>query len=76
MPCGCADYTVIDQLTRAAISQAEGAIEGRAAQYEMPSPHATNFAFSRFEGARQYGNMYPLSLPLADMEASATERSD
>ena len=54
MPRGCADYTVLDQLTRAAISQAEGAIEGRAAQYEMPSPHATNFAFSRFEGARQY----------------------
>ena len=35
-------------------AMAEGAIEGRAAQYEMPSPHATNFAFSRFEGARQY----------------------
>ena len=74
MPRGCADYTVIDQLTRAAISQAEGAIEGRAAQYEMPSPHATNFAFSRFEGAEAPAPR--LSPPLADMEASATERSD
>ena len=55
-------------------AMAEGAIEGRAAQYEMPSPHATNFAFSRFEGAEAPAPR--LSPPLADMEASATERSD
>ena len=33
--------------------QAEGAIEGRADQYEVPSPYATDFAFSRFEGERR-----------------------
>ena len=28
---------------------AEGAIEGAAAMYELPSPYATGFAFSRFD---------------------------
>ena len=30
---------------------AEGAIEGTASMYDMPSSHDTRFAFSRFEGA-------------------------
>ena len=30
---------------------AEGAIDGNAAMYELAGPHATAFAFSRFEGA-------------------------
>ena len=32
-------------------AQAEGAIEGDASMYEVPFPHATTFAFSRFMSA-------------------------
>ena len=34
-------------------AQAEGAIEGSAAMYELPSPYATGFAFSRFDAEEQ-----------------------
>ena len=32
-------------------ANAEGAIEGSAAMYEVPSPYETRFAFSRFDAA-------------------------
>ena len=34
-------------------AMAEGAIEGEAAMYEVAAPHATKFAFSRFDGAQR-----------------------
>ena len=34
-------------------AQAEGAIEGEAALYEMPHAHATDYAFSRYDGEKQ-----------------------
>ena len=34
-------------------AMAEGAIEGSAALYELPSPYATGFAFSRFDAEEQ-----------------------
>jgi len=37
-------------------AQAEGAIEGSAALYELPSPYATGFAFSRFDAEEQVSN--------------------
>ena len=35
--------------------QAEGAIEGDASLYEVPSPYATQYVFSRFDGAERSG---------------------
>ena len=40
---------------------AEGAIEGSAALYEVPSPHATQYTFSRFDGAEAAAPMDELS---------------
>ena len=34
-------------------AMAEGAIEGSAAMYEVPSPYETRFAFSRFDAAER-----------------------
>ena len=34
-------------------ANAEGAIEGSAAMYEVPSPYETRFAFSRFDAAER-----------------------
>ena len=43
------DYPGEGEFTTTA--QAEGAIEGEAAMYEVPNSHAVGFAFSRFDGA-------------------------
>lgn len=53
-------------------AQAEGAVEGTANMYEMKSPFATEFAFSRFGAAE-------LALPASGLsskgaEATSTER--
>ena len=40
------EYPKAGEFTTSAM--AEGAIEGEAAMYEMPSPYSTQFAFSRF----------------------------
>jgi len=52
---------------------AEGAIDGTASQYELPGPHSTHFAFSRFDRAYLAA---PVSGALAGAsgEASSTER--
>ena len=51
--------------------QAEGAIEGTAALYELLGPHRTDFAFSRFDHADL---ATPVSWLAASGEASSTER--
>ena len=44
-------YPAAGRFTTSAM--AEGAIEGTAAMYEVASPHATDFAFSRFDAKPQ-----------------------
>ena len=51
---------------------AEGAIEGTASQYEVASPYATSFAFSRFGAAAIAGP--PHETVAAAVDASSTER--
>ena len=46
-------------------AQAEGAIDGSAASYEVPSAYATEFAFSRFVSA-------PRAVPVAELLPDAT----
>ena len=53
---------------------AEGAIEGTAGMYEVASPFATAFAFSRFGGAELVRPAGGLSLLAAGAEATSTER--
>jgi len=38
------------------LAQAEGAIEGSAALYEVATPYETRFAFSRFDAAEQFSS--------------------
>ena len=52
-------------------AMAEGAIEGEAAQYEVSTPHATTFVFSRFDGAPVWAG--PSHSPAAVLEAAAVE---
>ena len=61
-----------DQGTFRTSAMAEGAIEGEASMYEMATPHATSFAFSRFDDALE--SSAPL-LNLGAAEASATDRT-
>ena len=51
---------------------AEGAIEGTASQYEVASPYATSFVFSRFGAAAIAGP--PHETVAAAVDASSTER--
>ena len=52
---------------------AEGAIEGSAADYEVASAHATEYAFSRFEGAE----VEPIgTLVVGEADASASDEGD
>ena len=51
---------------------AEGAIEGTASQYEVASPYATSFVFSRFGAAPIAGP--PHETAAAAVDASSTER--
>lgn len=45
------EYPRAGSITTSAM--AEGAIQGTAAMYELPSPYQTRFAFSRFEAAEE-----------------------
>ena len=51
----------------------EGAIEGEAALYEMPSSHATDYAFSRFHKAEAAIDPDPL-LALGASAATVQEQ--
>ena len=54
-------------------AMAEGAIEGSAADYEVASAHATEYAFSRFEGAE----VEPIgTLVVGEADASASDEGD
>ncbi|EOD06734.1 hypothetical protein EMIHUDRAFT_372180, partial [Emiliania huxleyi CCMP1516] len=55
-------------------AMAEGAIEGTAGMYEVASPFATAFAFSRFGGAELVRPAGGLSSLAAGAEATSTER--
>ena len=50
-------YPAAGRFTTSAM--AEGAIEGTAAMYEVASPHATDFAFSRFDAKPQQADAKP-----------------
>ena len=52
------DYPKTGEFTTSAM--AEGAIEGEATMYEMPSSHATDYAFSRFHKAEAVIDPDPL----------------
>ena len=55
-------------------AMAEGAIEGEAAQYEVGSPYATRFVYSRFETTPQQGD-WPQHVMLAgDQDGSVGRR--
>ena len=55
-------------------AMAEGAIEGTAGMYQVASPFATDFAFSRFSGAELVLPAGGLSSLAAGAEATSTER--
>ena len=64
-------------------AMAEGAIEGVASMYEMPSPFATRFAFSRFDAAEvPVPSRWPLAsyasqaVPGSERVATSTERAE
>ena len=52
-------------------AMAEGAIEGEAAMYEVASPHATEFTFSRFHAPKHKASVSPALV--AALEASASD---
>jgi len=53
--------------------QAEGAIEGSAAMYEVASPYETRFLFSRFDAAEQLAPAIVEGGPTGAGDASAVE---
>ena len=64
-------------------AMAEGAIEGVASMYEMPSPFETRFAFSRFDAAEvPVPSRWPLAsyasqaVPGIERVATSTERAE
>ena len=64
-------YPIAGDYTTSA--QAEGAIEGTASEYEMPSRHATGFVYSRFKAARIEPDSAGFS---GSIDASSIERVD
>jgi len=60
------EYPEAGRFTTSAM--AEGAIEGEAALYEMPHPHATHFAFSRFDEADESTRVRELGAHAATVE--------
>ena len=55
-------------------AMAEGAIEGEAAQYEVGSPYATRFVYSRFETTPQQGDWPQHVLLAGDQDGSVGRR--
>ena len=67
-------YPAAGRFTTSAM--AEGAIEGTAAMYEVASPHATDFAFSRFDAKPQQADAKPQQPSSSGEAMDASAESD
>ena len=56
-------------------AMAEGAIEGEAAQYEVSSPHATDYFFSRFDRSRLWVGPSAIATEATAVEAVAGQEA-